>query len=114
MAESFNADYKHNTFTVTTTFTFYVMIYTSGHPNRHGIAVTKAGRLQCKNIIHVTMPRDVEDWKKQVESCLYTAEENKLSSIAMPALGTGQSVGGLGNNEKVKVSLIELMVSYEV
>ena len=67
-----------------------VSIFNTGRPNSDGIAVTKAGDLPCKNIIHVIMPSAVDDLKKVVESCLYTAEDKQFSSIALPALGTSK------------------------
>ncbi|KAI8490328.1 positive regulation of interleukin-4-mediated signaling pathway, partial [Branchiostoma belcheri] len=54
-----------------------------------GIAVTGAGKLECKKIIHAAAPDKATDWKKVIINCLQTADSLGLRSIAFPALGTG-------------------------
>ncbi|XP_078671108.1 protein mono-ADP-ribosyltransferase PARP14-like isoform X1 [Branchiostoma floridae x Branchiostoma belcheri] len=52
-----------------------------------GIAVTGAGKLKCKKIIHAAAP--ATDWRNVIINCLRTAEDLGFNSIAFPALGTG-------------------------
>ncbi|XP_051005825.1 protein mono-ADP-ribosyltransferase PARP14-like [Acomys russatus] len=48
--------------------------------------VTKGGSLQCKNIIHIVGGNDV---KRSVSCVLEECERRNLSSICLPAIGTG-------------------------
>uniref|UniRef100_A0A8C6T9F0 Poly [ADP-ribose] polymerase n=1 Tax=Neogobius melanostomus TaxID=47308 RepID=A0A8C6T9F0_9GOBI len=50
---------------------------------------TSAGQLPSKNIIHVTGSKDPASIKNLVYGVLKVCEENKLQSVAFPALGTG-------------------------
>ncbi|XP_075881704.1 protein mono-ADP-ribosyltransferase PARP14-like isoform X2 [Nelusetta ayraudi] len=52
--------------------------------------LTSAGQLPSKNIIHVAGTNDATKIKEVVYSVLKLCEENKFSSVAFPALGTGQ------------------------
>ncbi|XP_063346030.1 protein mono-ADP-ribosyltransferase PARP14-like [Pelmatolapia mariae] len=52
--------------------------------------LTSAGQLPSRNIIHVVGQNDPASIKKTVYSVLKVCEENKFSSVAFPALGTGQ------------------------
>jgi O-acetyl-ADP-ribose deacetylase (regulator of RNase III) len=58
-----------------------------------GVAVTSAGRLRAKYVIHAVGPRcgiePVEKVGEAVRSALIKAEELGLSSIAFPAISTG-------------------------
>ncbi|CAH1257849.1 PARP14 [Branchiostoma lanceolatum] len=54
---------------------------------KDGIAVTGAGNLKCKKIIHAAAP--ASDWKNVIINCLRTADTRGFNSIAFPALGTG-------------------------
>lgn len=51
--------------------------------------MTSAGQLPSKNIIHVVGTKDAAKIKEAVYSVLKLCEENKFSSVAFPALGTG-------------------------
>lgn len=54
------------------------------------VAITGSGKLQCKKIIHLNAPgNDKKLWKERILQCLQLAEANKLTSIALPAVGTG-------------------------
>ncbi|XP_067891260.1 protein mono-ADP-ribosyltransferase PARP14-like [Heterodontus francisci] len=58
-------------------------------PNR-GIIITNPGNLQCQNIIHMVGQADPNKIKAVVDTILQECERNKFSSVAFPALGTGQ------------------------
>ncbi|KAK3095440.1 hypothetical protein FSP39_014712 [Pinctada imbricata] len=64
---------------------------------KDGIAVTTNGgpssRLAAKFIVHIDAQNDKKTWKQKIMQILQKAEEIKMNSIAMPALGTG--VGGV-------------------
>jgi len=59
------------------------------------LAITKAGNLGCKNIIHVNMPEYcasscVEDIKSKIYDCpIHVSYVVRAHSVAFPALGTG-------------------------
>ena len=52
----------------------------------NGMAVTGAGRLPSKLIIHHT---DNSTWSDLLLNCLMEAERLKMSSVALPLLGSG-------------------------
>ncbi|CAM4730208.1 unnamed protein product [Leuciscus chuanchicus] len=52
--------------------------------------VTSAGRLPCGNIIHIIGRNSPSDIKDVVLSVLKLCESRQITSIAFPALGTGQ------------------------
>ncbi|AFH42868.1 ADP-ribose-binding protein [Fervidicoccus fontis] len=59
-----------------------------------GVAVTNAGKLKCKYVIHAVGPRFGEEngdkkLASAVASALNKAEELKINSIAFPAISTG-------------------------
>ncbi len=58
-----------------------------------GVAVTSAGRLKAKYVIHAVGPRcgvePVEKIGEAVENAIAKAEELGLTSIALPAISTG-------------------------
>ena len=55
----------------------------------NGMAVTGAGRLPSKLIIHHT---DNSTWSALLHSCLREAEKLKMASIALPLLGSGKKI----------------------
>ncbi len=50
---------------------------------------TTAGRLSCKEIIHVAIPYSNDKLKDVVVKALQLAESGRYASVAVPALGTG-------------------------
>lgn len=52
--------------------------------------VTSGGQLPCKHIIHILGRNNPAEIKVVVNSVLKNCEEQKFSSVAFPALGTGQ------------------------
>ena len=64
-----------------------------------GIAVTGAGKLPCRHVIHVDMHKNV-DWDKAIKAVLLQAASLGVKSIAFPALGTGMLVYSLAFQQK--------------
>lgn len=56
---------------------------------REQVVVTSAPGMKCQYIMHVVAKETTQEWKDIIEKCLDTAEQNKMKSIAFPALGTG-------------------------
>lgn len=52
--------------------------------------ITSGGQLPSRHIIHIVGQKDPAAIKDIVYSVLKVCEENKLGSVAFPALGTGQ------------------------
>lgn len=56
----------------------------------NGVAVTKSGKIGCKNIIHLEAADDGGDWITVIHRGLVAAEQLQLNSISYPLLGTGK------------------------
>lgn len=56
---------------------------------KHGVAVTEAGRLPCRYVIHVNASNFLSAWKDIMKKALKEAETLKIDSISFPVLGTG-------------------------
>jgi O-acetyl-ADP-ribose deacetylase (regulator of RNase III) len=56
---------------------------------KNGLAITGAGNLPCQFIFHLSPKADIKSWKAVIGQCLAEAEKMKLTSIAMPPIGTG-------------------------
>ena len=54
---------------------------------KEGIAVTNAGKLKSKYIIHTDTKYKTKEWLHPVELCLKKAEEHGFKSVAFPTLG---------------------------
>ncbi|RXN11598.1 poly [ADP-ribose] polymerase 14-like protein [Labeo rohita] len=52
--------------------------------------VTSSGNLPCKKIIHIVGCNSPDDIQEKVLSALMLCENHKFSSVAFPALGTGE------------------------
>lgn len=57
---------------------------------QNGFVATSAPNLNCKQIYHVSMDMFSRSWDKCIAQVLSDAESQGLTSIAMPALGSGQ------------------------
>ncbi|XP_041118121.1 protein mono-ADP-ribosyltransferase PARP14-like [Polyodon spathula] len=77
-------------------------------PN-NGIIITKNGNLQCKKIIHIPGQNDPIKIKDSVGKVLQLCEQNKFTSVAFPALGTGQ--GGV-NPSVVADAMLDSVVDF--
>ncbi|XP_059417878.1 protein mono-ADP-ribosyltransferase PARP14-like [Carassius carassius] len=64
-----------------------------GTQTNSGLIMTQAGNLQCKKIIHISAQNNAAVIQKQIKKALEMCAKEKLTSIAFPAIGTGQ--GGL-------------------
>ncbi|XP_052424120.1 protein mono-ADP-ribosyltransferase PARP15-like [Carassius gibelio] len=71
--------------------------------------VTSSGNLPCEEIIHIVGSRSPADIQLKVLSVLMLCENRKLTSVAFPALGTGQ--GGL-NPADVAEAMISAVVEF--
>ncbi|KAJ8317646.1 hypothetical protein KUTeg_005550 [Tegillarca granosa] len=60
---------------------------------KDGIAVTSSGKgtMPCKHIIHINAENS-KTWESRILESLQKADKYKLSSVAFPALGTGQGM----------------------
>jgi len=67
-----------------------------------GITMTVGGNLAASHVIFVDSRYKAEDWRSTVLDCLQMAEDNKMSTIAFPALGTSMCT--------VKFSYMELII----
>ncbi|KAF5893659.1 poly [ADP-ribose] polymerase 14-like isoform X1, partial [Clarias magur] len=63
---------------------------TASQSQQAEMIMTSGGQLPCRNIIHVLGRNKPEDIKSVVYSVLKFCEDQKFSSVAFPALGTGQ------------------------
>ncbi|XP_067657091.1 protein mono-ADP-ribosyltransferase PARP14-like [Haliotis asinina] len=78
---------------------------------KRGIVTTTAGGLKAAFIIHVSGDHFTGDWKKGITKCLEEAGTlTNVSSIAFPALGTGQ---GNRTPEEMATCLIGAVNSYQ-
>ncbi|XP_046562803.1 protein mono-ADP-ribosyltransferase PARP14-like isoform X2 [Haliotis rubra] len=78
---------------------------------KQGIVTTTAGGLQANYIIHVSGDHFTQDWKKGITKCLEEAGTlPNVSSIAFPALGTGQ---GNRTPEEMATCLIAAVNDYQ-
>ncbi|KAM4575865.1 protein mono-ADP-ribosyltransferase PARP14-like [Odontesthes bonariensis] len=71
--------------------------------------MTSAGLLPCRKVIHIVGQNDPGKIKDIVYTVLKSCEDNKLTSVAFPALGTGQ--GGV-NPSAVADSMVEAVVDF--
>uniref|UniRef100_A0A672S1J3 Poly [ADP-ribose] polymerase n=1 Tax=Sinocyclocheilus grahami TaxID=75366 RepID=A0A672S1J3_SINGR len=71
--------------------------------------VTSAGRLPCGNIIHVIGRNSPSDIKSVVLSVLKLCESRQITSVAFPALGTGQ---GGANPADVADAMVDSVVDF--
>uniref|UniRef100_A0A8C1GLI2 Poly [ADP-ribose] polymerase n=1 Tax=Cyprinus carpio TaxID=7962 RepID=A0A8C1GLI2_CYPCA len=71
--------------------------------------VTSAGRLPCGNIIHVIGHNSPSEIKDVVLSVLKLCESRQITSVAFPALGTGQ--GGV-NPADVADAMVDAVVDF--
>ncbi|XP_041118944.1 protein mono-ADP-ribosyltransferase PARP14-like [Polyodon spathula] len=55
-----------------------------------GIIVTQPGNLQCCKIVHIVGQNDPDNIRTIVKDVLQLCDENTFTSVALPALGTGQ------------------------
>lgn len=60
---------------------------------QHKTVVTAAHNLKCKHIVHLDalFYRQLSDWEKAYTAVLQEADKIGLSSLAVPALGTGKN-----------------------
>ncbi|KAK2871250.1 hypothetical protein Q8A67_023777 [Cirrhinus molitorella] len=70
--------------------------------------VTSAGRLPCRNIIHIIGHSNPSEIKDIVSSVLKLCESRQITSVAFPALGTGQ---GGANPAAVADAMVDAVVN---
>ncbi|XP_059503364.1 protein mono-ADP-ribosyltransferase PARP14-like isoform X2 [Stegostoma tigrinum] len=74
-----------------------------------GLITTNPGNLQCKKIIHMVGQTDPNQMRAFIGAVLQKCEDNKLSSVAFPALGTGQ---GRVNPSQVADAMIDSVCDF--
>ncbi|MGH0172954.1 UNVERIFIED_CONTAM: hypothetical protein FKN15_001085 [Acipenser sinensis] len=62
----------------------------AGAQPHKGIIITQPGNLQCRNIIHIVGQNDPNNIRSTVKEVLQLCDQNTFTSVALPALGTGQ------------------------
>ncbi|XP_051779119.1 protein mono-ADP-ribosyltransferase PARP14-like isoform X1 [Erpetoichthys calabaricus] len=65
-------------------------------PSHSGLVITRAGKLQCKKIIHVCGNNDLNQIKHRVQEVIEICEKQSFRSVSFPAICTG--AGGLQPN----------------
>ena len=65
------------------------MFYAENIDRNADLLMTNSGRLPCKKIIHYGQGSS-SDFTDVTCRCLLKAEEHTLSSVSLPAFGTGQ------------------------
>ena len=45
--------------------------------------------MNCKNIFHIMAQSNLIGWETMITKCLQEADRRRLSTISIPALGTG-------------------------
>ncbi|XP_030579266.1 protein mono-ADP-ribosyltransferase PARP14-like isoform X2 [Archocentrus centrarchus] len=73
------------------------------------LILTSAGQLPSRNIIHIVGQNDPTNIKDMVYSVLKVCEENKFTSVAFPALGTGQ---GGASPSAVADAMVDAVVEF--
>ncbi|XP_035673943.1 protein mono-ADP-ribosyltransferase PARP14-like [Branchiostoma floridae] len=59
-----------------------------GELQNGAVATTGAGSLPCRHVLHLANPQP-NHLKDNIKHCLQTADQKKLKSVALPAIGTG-------------------------
>ncbi|XP_062861937.1 poly(ADP-ribose) polymerase family member 14-related sequence 1 [Trichomycterus rosablanca] len=75
-----------------------------GTQNNNGLIVTQQGNLQCKKIIHVSAKSNPTIINERVKQALEMSVQQNFTSIAFPAIGTGQ---GGANPGQVADSMLD-------
>ncbi|XP_035771558.1 protein mono-ADP-ribosyltransferase PARP14-like [Neolamprologus brichardi] len=83
--------------------------FVSSMTQPHAMILTSAGQLPSRNIIHIVGQNDPGNIKDMVYSVLKFCEENKFSSVAFPALGTGQ---GGASPSAVADAMVDAVVEF--
>ncbi|XP_023932230.1 poly [ADP-ribose] polymerase 14-like isoform X2 [Lingula anatina] len=79
-----------------------------------GLALTGAGKLKCKYIIHFDAQMYFYGkWKEAVIKCLEMAESLGVKSVAFPALGTG-ALGYNNNPESIASDMLEGIADFYI
>ncbi|KAK3585468.1 hypothetical protein CHS0354_003317 [Potamilus streckersoni] len=82
------------------------------HALKNGVVMTDSFGLKCKKILHVRFQDTLSGWKRVMKKCLEEANQNKLSSIAFPVLGTGAGYH-LFAAEKIAEMFFEALIDFD-
>lgn len=66
-------------------------ITVTGRQKQNGVVLTSGGQLSCKHIAHMVGPNNAADITSSVENVLKLCETAAAATVAMPAIGTGES-----------------------
>ena len=57
---------------------------------KNRIIMTDGYELSCDKVIHAEAQRTTDQWKDMMLKCLQLADDKTLTSIAFPAIGSGE------------------------
>lgn len=82
-----------------------------GAQTNSGLIMTQAGNLQCKKIIHISAQNNAVVIQNNVKKALEMCAKEKLTSIAFPAIGTGENkLNKTKKKGKKRNSVVDLYV----
>lgn len=69
----------------------YNCITLTGKQKSDGVVLTSGGQLSCKHIAQMVGPNNAADITSSVEKVLKLCESAAAATVAMPAVGTGET-----------------------
>lgn len=63
----------------------------TGKQKENGVVLTSGGKLSCKHIAQMVGPNNAADITSSVKNVLKLCETTKAATVAIPAIGTGES-----------------------
>ncbi|KAE8581221.1 hypothetical protein XENTR_v10024702 [Xenopus tropicalis] len=81
-------------------------------PNDDGFVITGGGNLKCEKIIHIIGPKKTALIITAVEKILQVCEQHQLSTVVIPAIGTGNVLVDVYSSISAMLDAIEKHLSY--
>lgn len=69
----------------------YYCVILTGQQKQNGVVLTSGGKLSCKHIAQMVGPNNAADITTSVDKILKLCESTASATIAIPAIGTGES-----------------------
>lgn len=69
----------------------YYCIMLTGHQKQNGVVLTNGGNLSCKHIAQMVGPNNAADITTSVDKVLKLCETTMAATVAIPAIGTGET-----------------------